>query len=304
MGNVDVSICIATYRRRHGLARLLDSIARLKLPDGMRAEVIAVDNDAASDPAAAPHGDACAPLSLRFLREPRKNISYARNLAVANARGEWLAFVDDDEIVDEHWLAAYWERACEGDADGYFGPVLPRFEAWSGPWRTPWLDASFFERERFVTGTRITDRGARAGNAFVRRALFGEIRFDPSFGLSGGEDTALFRRLVARGQRFEWVDEAVVHEYVPVERHRPGWLARRAFRGGCVHAQIEHDLGRVPSRSAAVTQAVAAAGALLIASAASMIGGRARALRVALYASVQAGKAWGHLGGMFHEYSD
>src|SRR5687767_137141 len=284
MADVDVSICIATYRRRHGLARLLESIARVKLPDGLRAEVVAVDNDPASEPADAPRADACAPLPLRWLREPRKNIAYARNLAVANAKGEWLAFVDDDEVVDEHWLAAYWERASEGSADGYFGPVLPQIEAWF----TPWLDVSFFERARFATGTRITNLGAHTGNAFVRRGLFRDAKFDPSFGQRSGGDAALFRRLAARGSRFEWVDDALVREWVSAERHRPSWLARRAFRGGCVHAQIEDELGRVPSRSAAVTQAVAAAGALALASAGLLLGGRARALRVALLATMQA----------------
>jgi glycosyltransferase involved in cell wall biosynthesis len=300
VSDIDVSICIATYRRRHGLARLFDSLSRMKVPEGVRVEVIAVDNDPASDPAGAPSADALAPFALRWLREPRRNIAFARNLAVANARGSWLAFVDDDEVVDESWLASYWERASEGECDGYFGPVLPRIEAWY----TPWLDPSFFESARFVTGTRITHVGAYTCNAFVRRALFRDACFDPSFGQSGGEDSALFRRLAARGARFEWCDEAVAHEYVPVERHRPGWLVRRAFRGGCVHAQIEQELGRVPSRSAAVTQSLAAAGVLLVGAAAMLIAGRARSLRVLRRAAVQAGKAWGHLGGSFLEYSD
>ncbi len=300
MTDVDVSICIATYRRRHGLARLLDSLSRLKLPEGVRAEVIVVDNDPASDPAYTLDADAVPPFALRWLREPRRNIAYARNLAVANARGRWVAFVDDDEVVDEHWLAAYWERASEGECDGYFGPVLPRIETWY----TPWLDVSFFERPRFVSGTRITNLGAHTCNAFVRRALLRDAMFDPAFGRSGGEDTALFRRLAARGAHFAWCDQAIVHEYVPAARHRPGWLAQRAFRGGCVHAQIEHELGRVPSRSAAVTQSSAAAGVLLAAATALLIGGRARSLRVLLQAAVQAGKGWGHLGGGFQEYSD
>jgi succinoglycan biosynthesis protein ExoM len=299
MADVDVSICIATYRRRFGLARLLESLSRLKLPDGLRAEVIVVDNDPASDPALAPSANAAAPLPLRWLREPRRNISYARNLAVANARGQWLAFVDDDEIVDESWLAAYWERACEGDCDGYFGPVLARLEAWF----TPWLDASFFERPRFASGAPITNLGAHTGNAFLRRALFADARFDPAFGRSGGEDTALFRKLAARGVHFAWCDEAIAYEFLPAERHRPGWLVQRAFRGGCVHAQVEQELGRVPSRSAAVTQALAAASVLLAAAAALLVVGRARSLHAALRAAVQAGKAWGHLGGGYHEYA-
>jgi succinoglycan biosynthesis protein ExoM len=299
MSEFDVSICIATYRRRFGLARLLESLSRMKVPDGVRVEVIVVDNDPASDPAAAPGAEA-VPYPLRWLREPRRNIAYARNLALANARGEWVAFADDDEAVDEHWLAAYWERASEGECDGYFGPVQPQLEAWY----TPWLELSFFERARFASGTRITNLGAHTCNAFVRRALLRDARFDPAFGRSGGEDTALFRRLAARGARFEWCEGAVVREFVPAERHRPGWLARRAFRGGCVHAQIEQELGRVPSRSAAVTQSTMAAGVFFVAAAALLIGGRARALRMALRASVQVGKAWGHLGGGFQEYAD
>ena len=87
MSDVDVSICIATYRRRHELARLFASLSRLKVPEGVRVEVIVVDNDPASDPADAPSADALAPFALRWLREPRRNIAYARNLAVANARG-------------------------------------------------------------------------------------------------------------------------------------------------------------------------------------------------------------------------
>ena len=300
MADVDVSICIATYRRIFGLDRLLDSVSRLKVPDGLRVEVIVVDNDPASDPGYAPSPAAAAPFPLRWLREPRRNVAYARNLAVANARGNWIAFVDDDEVVDEGWLAAYWECASEGECDGWFGPVLPRFESWY----TPWLDASFFERKRYVSGTRITNDGARTGNAFVRSALLRDTRFDPAFGRSRGEDTALFRRLAARGAHFAWCDEAVVHEFVPVERHRPGWLARRAFSGGCVQAQIEQELGHIPSRSAAITQAAAAAGVLLVAAAAMLIGGRARALHVLLHAAGQAGKISGHLGGSLLEYSD
>jgi succinoglycan biosynthesis protein ExoM len=300
MTGVDVSICIASYRRRAGLARLLASLARMKVPDGVTVEVVAVDNDPASDPADAPAPDAAGGIPMRWLREPRRNVAYARNLAVANARGRWIAFVDDDEAVDEGWLSAYWERAGEGECDGYFGPVLPQLDTWY----TPWLDLSFYERRRFVSGTRITSDGAHTGNAFVRSALFRDACFDPAFGQSGGEDTALFRRLNARGARFEWCDEAIVHETVPASSHRPGWLLRRAFRGGCVHAQIEQELGRVPSRSAAVTTAVAAAGALLAGAAASLIFGRARALRTLLPAAVQAGKAWGHLGGAFLEFAD
>ena len=301
MTAVDVSICIATYRRRHGLARLLESLARQKIPDGLRVEVIVVDNDPASDPADPPAAGAAVPgCALRRLREPRRNIAYARNRAVDAARGRWLAFVDDDEVVDEGWLAAYWARASEGDCDGWFGPVLPRFEAWA----IPWLDESFFTRRRLPSGTSISGADARTGNALVRRTLFRDSGFDPAFGRSGGEDTALFRGLLARGAHFAWCDEAIAHETVPASRQRPGWLVRRAFRGGCVHARIERGLGRVPSRVSATTRSALGAGVLLAAAVALLPAGRVFALRALVRAMGQAGQAWGHLGGSFSEYGD
>ena len=105
---VDVSVCIPTYRRPEGLARLLDSLGRMKVPHDLRAEVVVVDNDpeASAAPLASRYAD--FPLPIRWVHEPEANISVARNRSVDEARGEWVAFVDDDEVVDEGWLAAYW----------------------------------------------------------------------------------------------------------------------------------------------------------------------------------------------------
>ena len=44
---VDVSICAVTFKRPRGLARLIDSLARLKLPEDVIVEVVLVDNDPA-----------------------------------------------------------------------------------------------------------------------------------------------------------------------------------------------------------------------------------------------------------------
>lgn len=228
---MDVTICIAS-QRREGLSRLLESIGRLKRPPGLALEVVIVHN--------APQPDAADPLPdpgvpVRRSWEPRANLSHVRNRSVEQARGRWLAFVDDDELVHEDWLAAYWTMVEAGDCDGCFGPVLPRLD----PPASAWIDASFFARERFASGTQIRGRGARTGNAFVRCSLFGAFSFDPAFGRTGGEDWDLFRRMQARGHRFLWCEEARVEEFVPAERQRVDWLARRAFRAGGAYTRIE-----------------------------------------------------------------
>jgi hypothetical protein len=230
---VDVSICVATCRRPAGLARLCASLARLKLPPGLRVEVVVVDNDPDA-PEVAPLPDSGA-LPARRLREPERNIARARNRALAAARGAWIAFVDDDEEVHEDWLDAYFAQAERTPCDGLFGPVIARAEA---PERggERWL--AFFTPERFETGVRVPLAGLRTGNAFVRRRLLEGEAFDPALGRSGGSDLELFAALAARGADFRWCGEASVVEWVPAERLRGGWLLRRAFRGGNVHGRL------------------------------------------------------------------
>jgi succinoglycan biosynthesis protein ExoM len=283
---VDVTICIAS-QRPDGLARLLESIERLKQPPGLALEIVIVHN--ASEPAAA---DAVPDSGVPVHRfwEPRANLSHARNRSVAEARGRWLAFVDDDEVVHEGWLAAFWSMLDTCECDGFFGPVLPRLE----PPASGWLDERFFARERFASGTPIVKQGVRTGNAFVRRGLFEEFSFDPAFGRTGGEDWDLFRRMQARGRHFLWCDEARVDEFVPVSRQRAGWLARRAFCGGAAYARVE---ARTPAgrRRELVRSALGALAALAGLPLAAALGRRA-ALRGWLRVCVRAGKLRGLLG--------
>ena len=94
---MDVSVCIATYRRPEGLARLFASLGRIKLPAGARVEILVVDNDPDA-PDSQPLPDAGG-LPARRLREPERNIALARNRAVSEARGTWLAFQNRGDLA-------------------------------------------------------------------------------------------------------------------------------------------------------------------------------------------------------------
>jgi len=291
-----VSVCIATCRRPDGLARLLASLARQKLPPQTAIEVVVVD-DAGDAPRCAAGPD--FPHPLRWLVEPRRNIALARNRALEVARGRWLAFVDDDEEADERWLAAYLEAQEREPMDGWFGPVLPELERNV----TPWLDPErFYARARHATGTPASASDLRSGNCFLRASLFQERRFDPAYGRSGGSDLALFSGMLRSGARFAWCDEARVAERVPAERHRLAWLARRAFRGGVVHTRIARGAGEDESSWGALRAALALV-ALALAAPLALLGGRAAAARIGLRACTQAGHLWAHAGRSYEEYA-
>jgi succinoglycan biosynthesis protein ExoM len=237
---VDVSVCVATFRRPEGLARLLDSLGRMKLPHDLAVEVVVVDDDPEASAARLRERYRDFPLPVRWVHEPAANISLARNRSVEAATGDWVAFVDDDEVVDEDWLAAYWRCQAEGDVDGWCGPVPIQLEAEVDSWVDPRV---FFARKDWPTGMPLTLQHVRTGNAFMARRLFDPEtgrRFDPFYGRIGGEDTDLFGRLLEDGVRLAWCNEARVTEFYGPERCTFRFLMRRYFASGVnlVHFEL------------------------------------------------------------------
>jgi succinoglycan biosynthesis protein ExoM len=240
--DVRVAICVATYRRPQGLARLLEGISRLAFgelePD---VRIVLIDND--PDGTAAESSRAAADFlrwPVIYLHEPRRGISHARNRAVEWAREavDFIAFVDDDEIPDPAWLDQLLTVQRQHDADVVTGPVLSVFETPVPDWlaREP-----AFDRPRFATGTRVGI--ARTGNVLIRVARLGDsYRFDARFGLSGGGDTLLFLQLLQAGSSIVWANEAVVDEWVPANRATALWSLKRAFRAGNAWSLCEREI--------------------------------------------------------------
>ena len=117
----EVSVCVCTFRRPELLDGLLSLLAEQRLP---AFEIVVVDNDPAHSalPVLQAWGER---LPLRFVHLPEPNIAKARNLAVAQARGAWLAFIDDDERPGPDWLYLLVQAQAASGADGVMAPVLP-----------------------------------------------------------------------------------------------------------------------------------------------------------------------------------
>ena len=240
-----ISVCICTFHRPVLLLELLNAIGQQKLTNlDAAVEIVVVDNDplCSAHPVLAswrsPPG-----FTLVFMHEPEPNIAVARNAATQKASGDWIVFIDDDETPTQDWLSRLVDVQRRFQADAVFGPVVPRYVLGTPSWIR---EGAYFDRRRFATGTPIDEADARTGNVLVKadrlKSLTGP--FDRSFGLTGGEDSVLFRDLLAVGCTFVWCDEATVSEEVPLDRASAGWLLRRSFRVGQTWMRAE--LYRLP----------------------------------------------------------
>jgi GT2 family glycosyltransferase len=206
---LDVAIAICTHDRPDTLARCLESLCRIGATDLVR--VMVIDN--------APSDDRTARLvadfqGVSYILERKPGLDFARNRAVRESTAEWIAFLDDDVVVDRGWLEGLREALrANPDAGAVTGPVLPLeldtraqilFEQMGG-------FGSNFDRIRFgpaLAGMPTYPCGAGMFGAgcnmvFSRRILLELGGFDDALDtgapLPGGGDLDMFYRVVRAG---------------------------------------------------------------------------------------------------------
>jgi GT2 family glycosyltransferase len=225
-----VSVIVPTCGRTPLFTSTLTTLAALDYP---HYEVLIVDNapqEAVTARIVAEH--AASDPRVRYTCERRPGVAHARNRGLAEAKGDIVAFVDDDVIVDRQWLRALVDGFTDADVAGVTGLVLAR------ELETPaqiWIEqyggyGKGFGRRRFDrTGfeTVLAGRvhrvaaaprslypylpgsyGTGANMAFRTLALRRLGGFDPLF--SSGEDIDVLLRLVLAGHALVYEPAAIV----------------------------------------------------------------------------------------------
>jgi len=237
-----ISVCICTFQRAEYLRRALRMLNAQDTCSLFTYSVVVVDNDAeASARSIVSDFTSIGGHPVTFVMEPQKNIACARNAAVLNAYGDYIAFVDDDEYPAQNWLLKLFQACRAAGVDGVLGPVRPYFDCPPPTWVTK---GAFFERPSHRTGMTLDWSQTRTGNVLFSRYILpkDEAPFRREFG-TAGSDMDFFRRLMEKDRVFIWCEEAVVFEVVPPSRCRLSYLLKRALlRGSNFH---KHPVNRM-----------------------------------------------------------
>ncbi len=224
-----ISACIPTYKRPELLRKLIDSLLNQNLPGGIKLEIIIADNDSKESAKIIFEEYQHLGENIKYYVQPLKNISITRNLTVEKSSGEILYFVDDDEFADPDCLFHLYETMINYKADVVFGRIKPDYNQDVPEWIKK---GNFFNRKEEVTGS--FPKNLKTGNCIVKRSVVEKFEkpFNEQFGLTGGEDSHLFRKLFYQNSKFVFCSEAVVYEYYPQNRTNFLWLIKRSFRTG------------------------------------------------------------------------
>ncbi|MBX7249913.1 MAG: glycosyltransferase [Caulobacteraceae bacterium] len=227
-----LTVMIPTCRRPAQLAVAVRSIfAQQGFAPG-DVELVVVDNDPAGSARAAFEAlAAAAPVSTVYVHAPIPGVAQARNAGMAAARGEMVAFLDDDEEAPAHWLAALVAAQARHGAAVVFGPVRAALPAGIDEHRAYLED--FFSRAGPAEAGVIETYYGCGCSLLVRAAMPpGDKPFAAERDHIGGEDDLLFGTMKDRGARFAWEPAAWVWEHVPAARANLSYAVRRAFAYG------------------------------------------------------------------------
>lgn len=216
-----VLVCVTTCLRPKMLAALLESLAATKLPPAHEVRLLVLDNDA-NKSAEAVFAGQTFPFSARYAVEPTRGLCAVRNRALDEAKAEkadFLAFVDDDQTVDENWLCALLDGMEESGADAINGFVEDIYEN-GKPW---WVRPNKMQRE---AGVKKVHDGLAIGLSLMKSRLFWDLRFDMRFNFVGAEDYDYSTRALRRGFVMAVTGKAYAKSIVPPE----GATLRNYFR--------------------------------------------------------------------------
>ena len=235
------SVIVCTRHRTTKLARCLTALRSLDYP---RYELIVVDNTVGDEKVRRLAESAYA----RRIVEPRVGLSRARNAGARAARGEILAFIDDDAVAQPDWLRRHAAAFADESLGATTGRVRPMAKA--SPAAQTWIAATEDLGERSLRVDRTSSQwfeqvnfgGIGLGpNMAFRSALFENgWAFRESLGLGErdqplGEEQYAFFRLVNAGHAVAYVPDAVVYHDAPASMSDLRLKRRRLVRGSAAY---------------------------------------------------------------------
>ncbi|WP_312734413.1 glycosyltransferase family 2 protein [Brevundimonas sp.] len=253
----DLTLAILTYDRPEGLAATLRSCLGQRNRLGLSIEIVVVDNHPSGSGRPVVEATAAgSPWPIRYVQDLTRNMATLRNRGFSEARGRWLAVIDDDETAADDWTDALVGALQATGADIAVGPRFALFEAGAPPPYDP-------EGRQFVRDLNLPDLaeielttasgrpryGLGTGNSiFDMGRCFpeGEGVMREAFGDAGGEDAELFVRLHRQGRRIVWAAQAKVTETVSRNRTEIPYRLIRTRRETQHYVSIYVDGARWP----------------------------------------------------------
>jgi GT2 family glycosyltransferase len=222
-----ITVVVCTRERPDRLAACLDSLLSQAYP---RLRILVVDNAPVSDATRVVAQAAATRGAVDYVVEPVPGLSRARNRAVSHAPGEILAWIDDDELADRHWLSEVARALADHpEAEVVSGVIVPAelrtaaqilFEQFGGHSKGRGFTPDVFSpatAHRQSPLYPLPPFGTGANMTFRPGVIEGIGGFDAALGAGtpamGSEDTLAFTQVLRQGGTIVYQPTAITRHY-------------------------------------------------------------------------------------------
>lgn len=235
------SILIPTHNRADSLARTLESISHMNLPQGQNFEVVVVDNNSSDHTREVVERMAKATgLLMKWVLETRQGTNHARNRGIQEAKGTYLLFTDDDVVVTPHWLADYI-KAFETypNAACMSGRVIPEFSSGQPAWLPEDL-LSYYGNQDYGDEARpfpfpkypMEMNMAFRKDFLIRVGGFPTAIMRNATTLMSNDGKLFFNSLHHMQESVMYIPSGLIYHQIPPERITQDWLMKRIYWQG------------------------------------------------------------------------
>jgi glycosyltransferase involved in cell wall biosynthesis len=239
-----LSVIVCTYNRSELLDGCLASLVSQEV-DSHLYEIIVVDNNSKDDTLALVSKYIRNHENIRYVIESQQGLSHARNTGSNEARGSYLAYIDDDAIVPKDYLLHVLKLLKQHTPDIMGGPIYPYYTT-----KKPWWFRDEYEIREFAAESGFTSKcRVSGGNFIIRKDILKQLgMFNPDLGMIGnkiglGEERALlekYRKETTREKlRVYYSLESYVKHHVPKYKMRIRYMLSRSFQSGRIMTRIK-----------------------------------------------------------------
>lgn len=234
MEKVDISVNLCTYNRAEILNNTLTSIKNQETRGEFTFEVVVIDDGSTdSTQEILQKVSMNSGVIIRYFREERVGVAAARNRGVVESKGEWIAFIDDDEIAESNWLWELLNAALANGADIVGGALKLSLPVGLESMATGTVRKNLGETTQIGWfQKRFNYPGPGTGNVLVRRNLFEQIGFFDINMKIIGEDQEFFRGARKHGYKTVFTHKGIVHHIIPENRLNNRYLIDKAKQHG------------------------------------------------------------------------
>ena len=231
-----ILICICTYKRNAELVKCLKKFENIVIPSNIKINFLVLDNSINfSSKAHISKLKKKFKFPLIHLNEKKRGVVNARNRCLKEAKNincEYVAFFDDDCVIDNKWFVNFYELIKKENIEILTGPQIHNNKK-----------AYLFEKNYRQKFTEV--KWAATNNVIIKKKILirEKIFFDPALNKFGmGEDQLFFLKLRRKGYKIFWSKNLRVIEKSHNHRLSVKWIKNRSYRLGIIGYYIDKNL--------------------------------------------------------------